>query len=106
MVGMLTKTILIAGLLLEILVLAAIYDTYQKTSTGGDIVHIHGQVPFTVDKVQKTYSPGTYVMTRDGLVRVYWYWVYQYWYLTVTLPIVLALALWWLSSLRRGSQNT
>lgn len=100
------KIILVVGLLLEILVLVAIYDTYRKTSTGGDIVHIEGQVPFTIDNVQKTYSPGTYVMTRDGLVRLYWYRVYEYWFLTATLPIVLALFLWWLSSRRRGSQHT
>ena len=97
------KTILVIGLLLEILVLVAIYDTHQKISTGGDIVHIKGQVPFTVDNVQKTYSPGTYVLTRDGLVRVSWYWVYQYWYLTVTLPIVLVLVFWWLSSRKQHS---
>ena len=103
---MLPKAILVAGLLLEILVLAAICDTYQKTSTGGDIVHIKGQVPFTVDNVQKTYSPGTYVMTREGLVRLYWYWVYQYWYLTVTLPIVFVLVFWWLSSRKHHSAAT
>ena len=95
------KIILVVGLLLEILVLVAIYDTHQKISTGGDIVTLKVQAPVTIDNVQKTYSPGTYVMARDGLVQLSWYWVYQYWYLTVTLPIVLALLVWWLGSRRR-----
>jgi len=94
--------IVILGVVLEILVLVAIYDTHRKISAGGDIIHVEGQIPFTIDGVQKTYSPGTYVMTRAGLVRMYWYWVYQYWYLTVPLPIVLALIIWWLSSRRSG----
>lgn len=96
------KTILVIGLLLEILVLVAIYDTQRNISTGGDIVTFESQAPLTFNDVQKTYSPGTYVVTREGLVRLYWYRIYQYSYLTVPLPIVLALLLWWLSSRRRG----
>jgi hypothetical protein len=97
------KIILVIGLVLEVLVLVAIYDTHQKTSTGGDIVTFKVQAPVTINNEQKTYSPGTYVMTREGLVRLYWYWVYQYWYLTATLPIVLVFVFWWLSSRKQHS---
>jgi hypothetical protein len=94
------KTILVLGILLEMLVLVALYDTQRKISTGGDIVHFQVEAPVKINNEQRMYSAGTYVMTRDGLVRLSWYWVYQYWYVTVPLPIVLALFLWWISSRR------
>ena len=99
------RVILILAIILEILILAGIYDTHKKKSRGGDIVQVAmDNFVIKINGKERSCPRGTYVVTHEGFVRLYWYWVYQYWYLTVPFPIVLALILFMLGrSLKRKS---
>ena len=84
--------VLVLLLAAEGVVLYGVYDTWDKKTRfpGGDIVHIDVD-SFEIDiggQIQ-TVGRGTYVMTRQGLLRLDWYWFYKYWYVSVPLPLVL-----------------
>jgi hypothetical protein len=90
--GMRTLAIscLVAGLVLEALVLTAIVQTRSAVSKGGDVITLAGDgMPINVGGETKTFAKGTYVMTREGLLRLRWHWVMKNAYATVPAPLAL-----------------
>jgi hypothetical protein len=90
------KTIFVSGLViclaLEALVTISIYSTRSDLLSGGDVFHNQTDgLPVDIDGKPRILDKGTYVVTRNGPVRLPWYWLYEYGYLSVSLPIVLAI---------------
>ena len=85
--------LVVAGFILEALVLTGIYDTKGKVSSGGDIFHNKVEnLPLQVGGGTRILAKGTYVVTREGPLLLPWYWVYQFWYVTAILPLLMMVA--------------